>query len=36
VEDIAWEMEQGSICGLGHTASVPLLSARKWFPEAFE
>ncbi|HAK36836.1 MAG TPA: hypothetical protein DCM60_01130, partial [Nitrospina sp.] len=36
VEDIAWEMEQGSICGLGHTASIPLLSARKWFPEAFE
>ncbi len=36
VDDVAWEMEQGSICGLGHIASVPLISARKWFPEEFE
>ena len=36
VDDVAWEMEQGSICGLGHVASVPLISARKWFPEEFE
>ena len=36
VDDVAWEMEQGSICGLGHVASVPLTSARKWFPEDFE
>ena len=36
VDDVAWEMEQGSICGLGRVASVPLTSARKWFPEDFE
>lgn len=36
IDDVAWEMEQGSICGLGHVASVPLISARKWFPEDFE
>jgi NADH:ubiquinone oxidoreductase subunit F (NADH-binding) len=35
VEDIAWEMNEGSICGLGHTASTPLLSALRYFPEDF-
>ena len=36
VDDVAWEMGEGSICGLGHVASVPLVSARKWFPEEFK
>jgi len=35
VPDVAWEMEQGSICGLGMVASQPLLSAMKHFPEDF-
>jgi len=34
-EDIAWEMVEGSICGLGQTASLPLTSAMKHFPEDF-
>lgn len=34
--DVAWEMEEGSICGLGMTAAKPLESARKHFPQAFE
>jgi len=34
-DDIGWEMEEGSICGLGMVAAQPLLSARKYFPEAF-
>jgi len=34
-EDIAWEMEEGSICGLGVTAPLPLTSAMRHFPEAF-
>jgi len=35
VADVHWEMEEGSICGLGMTASLPLLSAMKHFPEDF-
>lgn len=35
VEDIAWEMEEGSICGLGMAAFYPLKLAMKHFPEAF-
>jgi NADH:ubiquinone oxidoreductase subunit F (NADH-binding) len=35
VEDVAWEMVEGSICGLGFTAPLPLTSAIKHFPEAF-
>jgi len=35
-DDLNWEMKEGSICGLGHTASAPLLSAMKWFPGEFE
>ena len=35
-EDIAWEMVEGSICGLGQTASLPLTSAMKHFPEDFQ
>jgi NADH:ubiquinone oxidoreductase subunit F (NADH-binding) len=33
--DVAWEMDEGSICGLGMTAPMPLESARRHFPEAF-
>ena len=32
VDDVAWEMDQGSICGLGMIASAPLTSAKKHFP----
>jgi len=35
-EDVAWEMEEGSICGLGQVASWPLTTAMKHFPQAFE
>ncbi len=35
VEDLHWEMEEGSICGLGMVASLPLVSAMKHFPEDF-
>ncbi len=35
VEDLHWEMEEGSICGLGMVASLPVLSAMKHFPEDF-
>ena len=33
--DVGWEMEEGSICGLGMVAAKPLESARQYFPEAF-
>jgi len=35
-DEVGWEMEEGSICGLGMVAAKPLESARKYFPEAFE
>ena len=35
VEDVAWEMEEGSICGLGIAAPLALTSAMKHFPDAF-
>ncbi|MFO7565696.1 MAG: NADH-ubiquinone oxidoreductase-F iron-sulfur binding region domain-containing protein [Enhygromyxa sp.] len=35
VEEVAWEMNEGSICGLGMVASLPLQSAMKYFPEEF-
>jgi NADH:ubiquinone oxidoreductase subunit F (NADH-binding) len=35
LDDVAWEMEEGSICGLGMTAAKPLISARAHFPAAF-
>jgi NADH:ubiquinone oxidoreductase subunit F (NADH-binding) len=35
VDDVAWEMDEGSICGLGMTAALPLTSAIKHFPNAF-
>ncbi|MDH3627309.1 MAG: NAD(P)H-dependent oxidoreductase subunit E [Acidobacteriota bacterium] len=34
--DVGWEMEEGSICGLGMVAAKPLESAREHFPEAFQ
>jgi len=36
VDDVGWEMEEGSICGLGMVAAKPLESARKHFPDAFK
>jgi NADH:ubiquinone oxidoreductase subunit F (NADH-binding) len=36
VDDLHWEMEEGSICGLGMVASLPLQSAMKHFPEDFD
>jgi NADH:ubiquinone oxidoreductase subunit F (NADH-binding) len=33
--DVGWEMEEGSICGLGMVAAKPLESAQQYFPEAF-
>lgn len=35
LDDIAWEMEEGSICGLGMVAAKPLTSALEHFPEDF-
>jgi len=35
VDDVSWEMDAGSICGLGMVASWPLQSAIKHFPEDF-
>jgi NADH:ubiquinone oxidoreductase subunit F (NADH-binding) len=35
VADVGWEMEEGSICGLGMVAMKPLQSALEHFPEAF-
>jgi NADH:ubiquinone oxidoreductase subunit F (NADH-binding) len=36
VEEVAWEMNEGSICGLGMVASLPLQSAMKYFEEDFK
>jgi NADH:ubiquinone oxidoreductase subunit F (NADH-binding) len=33
--DVAWEMNEGSICGLGQAAALPLTTTLKHFPEAF-
>ena len=35
IDDVAFELVEGSICGLGITAPLPLTSARAHFPEAF-
>jgi NADH:ubiquinone oxidoreductase subunit F (NADH-binding) len=35
-DDVAWEMEAGSICGLGMVAAKPLESAKQYFPKKFE
>ena len=34
--DAAWEMNEGSICGLGQIAALPLTTALKYFPEDFK
>ena len=34
-DEVAWEMNEGSICGLGMVASEPLTSAMKHFASAF-
>ncbi|NUN12168.1 MAG: SLBB domain-containing protein [Myxococcales bacterium] len=34
-EDIVWQMKEGSICGLGQAAPLPLESALHYFPEEF-
>lgn len=34
-EDVGWEMEEGSICGLGMVAAKPLTMARQYFPDEF-
>lgn len=34
--EVAWEMNEGSICGLGQAAPLPLTSAMQHFPEKFE
>jgi NADH:ubiquinone oxidoreductase subunit F (NADH-binding) len=36
VDDVAWEMLEGSICGLGHAAAAPLTSAMRYFPDEFD
>ena len=35
VDDVAWQMLEGSICGLGQIAALPLTSAQQFFPEDF-
>ena len=35
VAEVAWELNEGSICGLGQAACLPLTSALRWFPEEF-
>lgn len=35
VSEAAWEMIEGSICGLGQAAPLPLTSALTYFPEEF-
>ncbi|MDF1800480.1 MAG: NADH-ubiquinone oxidoreductase-F iron-sulfur binding region domain-containing protein [Planctomycetota bacterium] len=35
VDDAAWQMVEGSICGLGQIAALPLTSARQHFPADF-
>ena len=35
-DDVSWEMEEGSICGLGMVAFKPLETARQHFPDAFQ
>ena len=36
VADAAWQMNEGSICGLGQAAPLPLTLTMKHFPEEFE
>ena len=34
--EVAWEMNEGSICGLGQAAPLPLTTTLRHFPEAFD
>ena len=34
--EVAWQMNEGSICGLGQAAPLPLTSALRHFPELFQ
>ncbi|MFT7461847.1 MAG: NADH:ubiquinone oxidoreductase subunit F (NADH-binding) [Pseudohongiellaceae bacterium] len=36
VADAAWQMNEGSICGLGQAAALPLTTALQHFPEEFQ
>lgn len=36
VAEVAWEMNEGSICGLGQAASLPLTTALRHFPGVFD
>ena len=36
LEDLAWEVQQGSLCGLGQTAPNPVLSTLRYFREEYE
>jgi len=36
VDDVAFELEEGSICGLGMVAHLPVVTARRHFPEDFQ
>ncbi|KAA3607863.1 MAG: NADH-quinone oxidoreductase subunit F [Planctomycetota bacterium] len=36
VADAAWQMNEGSICGLGQAAPLPLTTALQHFPEEFQ
>ena len=36
IQDIGWEMEEGSICGLGMVAAKPIENAMQYFPEEFK
>ena len=35
IEELAWEMTEGSICGLGMVAAVPAVTARRHFSDHF-
>jgi NADH:ubiquinone oxidoreductase subunit F (NADH-binding) len=35
VDDVAWELEEASLCGLGMVAGGPLVSARRHFADSF-
>ena len=36
IDDIGWQMEEGSICGLGMVAAKPLQNAMQYFPDEFQ
>lgn len=35
IAEVAWEMNEGSICGLGQAAALPLTTVLRYFPEEF-